>query len=61
MMDVPVWLYFVFAGIIFSAIMTIKATKEEEQVDNQFIEKEGEVYIKRMEEEKTKRKKQVAN
>lgn len=61
MLTLPIWIYLVFAGIIFSGIMTIKSSKEEEKVDQQFIEKEGEVYIKRMEEEREKRKKgQVA-
>lgn len=56
-MDIPVWVYFIVSGIIISALMAVKTGKEEriEQVEN--IEKEGEVYIKRMEEEKEKREK----
>lgn len=56
-MDIPVWVYFIVSGIIISALMAVKTGKEEriEEVEN--IEKEGEVYIKRMEEEKEKREK----
>lgn len=56
-MDIPVWIYFIVSGIIISALMAVKTGKEEriEEVAN--IEKEGEVYIKRMEEEKEKREK----
>lgn len=56
-MEIPVWIYFIVSGIIISALMAVKTGKEEriEEVEN--IEKEGEVYIKRMEEEKEKREK----
>jgi Na+/glutamate symporter len=56
-MSVPIWIYLVFAGIIFSAIMTIKAVKEEEKIDQQYIEKEGDVYLDRIEKEREERKK----
>jgi Na+/glutamate symporter len=55
-MTLPIWVYLVFAGIIFSAIMTIRSAKTEEMVDQEYIEREGEVYIKRMEDEKTRRR-----
>ena len=56
MVSVPFWIYIVLAGIIISAIMTIKTTKEEQQIEQEFIEKEGEVYIKRMHQEMQRRK-----
>jgi len=52
---VPIWVYFVLVGIIVSAIMVIKTGNEERQIDNKYIEKEGNVYIERMYEEKKKR------
>ena len=45
---VPIWVYFVLVGIIVSAIMVIKTGNEERQIDNKYIEKEGNVYIERM-------------
>jgi len=57
----PWWIYLVLAGIIFSAYMMIKTAKEDQEVDMEFIEKEGEVYIQRMEEEKARKKEQLQN
>ncbi|WLR51470.1 sporulation YhaL family protein [Bacillus tianshenii] len=51
----PWWIYLVTAGIAFSGFMTIKTKKEDEHIDMQFIEQEGEVYIRRMEQEKERR------
>lgn len=56
-MDIPVWIYFIVSGIIISALMAVKTGKEERVEEVEHIEKEGEVYIKRMEEEKEKREK----
>ncbi len=56
-MDIPIWIYFVVFGIIFSALMAVKTGKEERLAEKEDIEKEGEIYIKRMEEEKERRKK----
>jgi hypothetical protein len=52
----PIWMYFVVAGIFASAFMTIKSAKEEKQVEDDWIQKEGEVYITRMEDEKERRR-----
>ncbi|NQD68151.1 sporulation YhaL family protein [Bacillus haikouensis] len=49
-------MYFVVAGIFASAFMTIKSAKEEKQVEEDWIQKEGEVYITRMEDEKERRR-----
>lgn len=45
----------IIAGIFFSAFMTIKSIREEQKVDETWIEQEGNVYIERMEEEKRKK------
>jgi Sporulation protein YhaL len=52
----PIWMYFVVAGIFASAFMTIKSAKEEKQVEEDWIQKEGELYITRMEDEKERRR-----
>jgi Sporulation protein YhaL len=36
--------------------MTIKSAKEEKQMEDEWIEKEGEVYISRMQDEKERRR-----
>jgi hypothetical protein len=55
-MTLPIWMYLVVAGIFGSAFMTIKSAKEEKTLEDEWIEKEGEVYIHRMEEEKEKKR-----
>ncbi|MDZ5470199.1 sporulation YhaL family protein [Bacillus sp. 31A1R] len=56
-MTIPIWVYIIVAGIMVSAVMAIKTGKEERQQENESIEKEGEVYMQRLErarEERTK-------
>ncbi|MGD6965429.1 hypothetical protein FZC78_16040 [Rossellomorea vietnamensis] len=55
-MTLPIWMYFIVAGIFVSAYMAMKSAKEDREVENEWIEQEGEVYIKRMENEKEKRR-----
>ncbi len=54
----PWWMYLVVFGIGFSALMTVRSAKVEKeiQVDEHFIEKEGEIYMERIHAEKTRRK-----
>ncbi|MBT2653782.1 sporulation YhaL family protein [Bacillus sp. ISL-18] len=54
-MTIPIWIYAVVAGIVISALMAIKTGREERQVEMESIEREGEIYIKRLEREKEKR------
>lgn len=51
-MDVPFWMYLVVMGIVFSAFMVYKTGKEEKQIEDEIIEREGEVYMKRLEQER---------
>lgn len=55
-MSLPIWIYFVIAGIAVSAFMAIKTSREDRQLEQEWIEKEGEEYTERMEEEKERRK-----
>ncbi|MGM0846378.1 MAG: sporulation YhaL family protein [Bacillota bacterium] len=55
-MTLPIWMYLIVAGIFVSAYMAMKSAKEDREVENEWIEQEGEVYIKRMEDEKEKRR-----
>lgn len=55
-MSLPIWLYFVIAGVFISAFMAIKTAREDREYEREWIEKEGEIYIERMYEEKERRK-----
>ncbi|MCP3741609.1 sporulation YhaL family protein [Rossellomorea sp. BNER] len=55
-MTLPIWMYFIVAGIFVSAFMTLRTAKEERETENEWIEKEGEVYIKRIEDERERRR-----
>ncbi|MEH7116374.1 sporulation YhaL family protein [Neobacillus vireti] len=54
-MTIPIWIYAVVAGIVISALMAIKTGREERQVEMESIEREGEIYIKRLEQEREMR------
>ncbi|OIK12373.1 SigE-dependent sporulation protein [Bacillus sp. MUM 116] len=54
-MSIPLWVFAVVAGIVISAIMAIKTGREERQLEMESIEKEGEIYLERLEKEKEKR------
>ncbi|WP_210364668.1 sporulation YhaL family protein [Bacillus sp. REN3] len=56
-MEIPVWVLVVAAGIVFSALMAVKTGKEERKEEIESIEREGEIYMKRLEEEKEQREK----
>ncbi|CAM4063087.1 SigE-dependent sporulation protein [Bacillus cereus] len=55
METLPWWIYLVIIGIVLSGYMVLYTSKKEQEMDNEFIEKEGEVYMKRLEEEREKR------
>lgn len=55
---IPIWVYAVVAGIVISAIMAIKTGREERVLELENIEKEGEAFMKRLEEEKETRENQ---
>nr|WP_163531378.1 sporulation YhaL family protein [Halobacillus ihumii] len=54
---IPVWVYFCIVFIFVSGFMAFRAMRAEQKVEQQFIEREGRVYLKRMYEEKEKRNK----
>jgi len=55
--DIPFWIYFVVAGIILSAYMVIRTGREERQMEEEIIEREGEIYMERLEKEREDKKK----
>jgi hypothetical protein len=54
-MTIPIWVYAVLMGIMVSAYMAIRTGKEERQLEMESIEREGEIYMKRLEREKDER------
>ncbi|MEI4801660.1 sporulation YhaL family protein [Bacillus sp. NPDC077411] len=55
METLPWWIYLVIIGIVVSGYMVLYTSKKEQEIDNEFIEKEGEVYMKRLAEERERR------
>lgn len=55
-MDMPIWIWFVFIGIVVSAIMSIRTTRQERIIENAWIEEEGQKYMERMRIEQEQRK-----
>lgn len=56
-MDIPFWVYFVVMGIILSAYMVVRTGKEEKRMEDEIIEREGEIYMKRLEQEREEKEK----
>lgn len=54
-MTIPTWVFAVVVGIVISALMAIKTGRDERQLEKEHIEREGDIYIKRLEEEKERR------
>ncbi|WP_197028417.1 sporulation YhaL family protein [Bacillus sp. EB01] len=54
-MIIPLWIYSIVLGIAISAVMAVKTGKEERKEERELIEKEGEIYMKRLELEKERR------
>ncbi|MEH6890558.1 sporulation YhaL family protein [Bacillus sp. JJ864] len=55
MQTLPWWIYLIIIGIVVSGYMVLYTSKKEQEMDNEFIEKEGEVYMKRLAEERERR------
>lgn len=56
MLTLPFWVYLVVMGIFFSGFMAIRTGQKEREIDDVYIEKEGQIYMQRMEVEREKRK-----
>ena len=55
-MDIPFWIYFVVMGIILSAYMVVRTGKEEKVIEEEMIEREGNIYMQRLEQEREGKK-----
>lgn len=55
MFSLPWWMYIALFGVIFSAYMVVRTGRRERQIEEEFIEKEGQVFIERMNVERENR------
>ncbi|MFC7391672.1 sporulation YhaL family protein [Scopulibacillus cellulosilyticus] len=51
----PWWVYLVFAGILFSGFQFVILSKKDKEEDEKWIEEQGQVFIKRMNDERERR------
>lgn len=51
-LGIPWWMYICIASIFFSGYMAFRAMLAEKELEKQFIEREGKVYVERMEAER---------
>lgn len=52
---VPLWVFIVILLVFFSGYMAFRAMQTDRKVDQEFIEREGEIYMERMREEKERK------
>ncbi len=55
MITIPWWIYLVALGIIGSGMMMVKTGKQDREMQQFYIEREGQVFIERIKYEKEKR------
>ncbi|WP_129726710.1 sporulation YhaL family protein [Ectobacillus funiculus] len=55
METLPWWVYVVIVGIIVSGYMVLYTSKKEQDIDQEFIEREGNMYMQRIKEERERR------
>ncbi|MBO1002918.1 sporulation YhaL family protein [Pseudogracilibacillus auburnensis] len=53
--NIPWWVFIIFLFICFSGYMSFRAMRAERQLEQQFIEREGQIFIERMNQEKERR------
>ncbi len=56
----PWWVFMMILFIFFSGYMAFRAMRAEKELENHYIEREGQVYIERMQEEREERHKKEA-
>lgn len=44
----PIWIWFVFAGILVSAIMAVYTARKDQEQEHDWIEQQGQKYMERM-------------
>lgn len=54
--NIPWWIVVIFLFICFSGYMAFRAMRAERKLEQQFIEREGQIFMERMREEKDRRR-----
>jgi Sporulation protein YhaL len=55
----PWWIYVCIIGILASGYMAFKTSREDKMIDHDFIEKEGQVFLDRIEQERQKKREMI--
>ncbi|SDJ43006.1 sporulation YhaL family protein [Salimicrobium halophilum] len=55
MFGIPLWVLACMCLLVFSGIMTVRTMRQEQTKEEKFIEREGQMYMHRMEEERKRR------
>lgn len=58
MSSIPIWVFAVILLILFSGYMAVRAFLAERKLDRQFIEREGKIYMERIQKERLKKREQ---
>lgn len=53
--NIPWWIILMILFICFSGYMSFRAMRAERRLEQQFIEREGEIFMERMEQERARR------
>ncbi len=54
-LNIPWWVFLMILFICFSGYMSFRAMQAERRLEQQFIEREGQIFMERIEQERTKR------
>lgn len=55
LLNIPWWIYLVLIFIVFSGYMAYRAMRAEQKLEQHFIEREGQVYMERIRQERNRR------
>jgi len=53
--SIPWWIYLVVAFILFSGYMAYRAMRAEQELEQQYIEREGQIYMERIRQERIRK------
>jgi hypothetical protein len=59
-LGIPWWVFMMILFIFLSGFMAYRAMRAEQKLEQQFIEKEGRIYMERIEAEREERKRQTS-
>lgn len=54
--NIPLWIYLIMLFIVFSGYMSYRAMRAEKVLEQQYIEREGQVYMERIRQERDRKR-----